>query len=342
MHPLSPLALLVQLPIPPPGPQPIQGNVPLAAACLKLFAQRRGLGHHVPMVGWQIEILPARLCNTLGDRALVAAILDRRPRLVGFTCYLWNIQRTLWIARQLKAEHPPVLVVLGGPEITDDNTWVLEQPEVDLAVIGEGEQTFCELLAALEAGGSTDSIPGLWNRGGSPPARRPPLADLDLVSSPYIERVLNAAEERTMFLETSRGCRYRCKFCYYPKSYDAIYRLSAEKVEASLRHACQQGVKEIYLLDPTLNQRPDFNGFLRLLAQGNPDRQFTFSAELRAEGIRPQTAGLLREANFQEVEVGLQSIDPETQKLMGRRINLEAFERGAGRCWTKEFASVSI
>ena len=93
----SPLALLVQLPIPPPGPQPIQGNVPLAAAYLKLFAQRRGLE------GWQIDILPARLCNRLGDRALVAAILDRRPQLVGFTCYLWNIQRTIWIAQQLKA-----------------------------------------------------------------------------------------------------------------------------------------------------------------------------------------------------------------------------------------------
>ena len=96
MKHLTRLALLVQLPIPPPGPQPIQGNVPLAAACLKLFAQRRRLE------GWQIDVLPAHLCNRLGDRALAAAILDRRPQLVGFTCYLWNIQRTLWIARQLK------------------------------------------------------------------------------------------------------------------------------------------------------------------------------------------------------------------------------------------------
>ena len=132
-----------------------------------------------------------------------------------------------------------------------------------------------------------------------------------------------------MLMETSRGCRYRCKFCYYPKSYDSIHRMSAGQIEANLRHACQRGVKEIYLLDPTLNQRPDFAGLLRLLAQGNPDRQFTYSAELRAEGIRRQTARLLREANFQEVEVGLQSVDPEAQKLMGRHVSLEAFQRGA-------------
>ena len=318
-----PLALLVQLPIPPPGPQPIEGNVPLAAAYLKLFAQRRGLK------GWQIEILPARLCNRLGDRALVAAILDRGPQIVGFTCYLWNIQRTIWIAQQVKEARPEIRILLGGPEITADNRWVLEEPAVDLAAIGEGEQTFVDLLSALDSGRPTEGIPGLWNRGGDLPPPRTALSDLDLISSPYIEGILDAAEEQTMLMETSRGCRYRCKFCYYPKSYDSIYRMSAEQIEANLRHACQRGVKEIYLLDPTLNQRPDFAGFLRLLAQGNPDRQFTYSAELRAEGIRAETARLLREANFQEVEVGLQSVDPEAQKLMGRHVSLEAFERGA-------------
>jgi radical SAM superfamily enzyme YgiQ (UPF0313 family) len=319
---MNPLALLVQLPIPPPGPQPIQGNVPLAAAYLKLFAQRRKLE------GWRIEILPARLSNTLGDRALAAAILDRQPQIVGFTCYLWNIQRTIWIARQLKAARPELQILLGGPEITSDNQWVLEEPAIDLAAIGEGEQTFVDLLTALGGGRSTEGIPGLWHRGGNLPLPRSALTDLDLVSSPYVEGILDA-EEQTMLMETSRGCRYRCKFCYYPKSYDSIYRMTTGAIEASLRHARERGVKEIYLLDPTLNQRPDFAGFLGLLGQGNPDHQFTYSAELRAEGIREETARLLRAANFQEVEVGLQSIDPAAQKLMGRHVSLEAFERGA-------------
>ncbi|MEI8374883.1 MAG: radical SAM protein [Planctomycetota bacterium] len=316
------LALLVQLPIPPPGPQPIQGNVPLAAAYLKLFAQRCGLE------GWRIEILPAQLANRLGDQALVAAILDRGPQLVGFTCYLWNIQRTIWITQQLKAAQPELRILLGGPEITRDNSWVYEHAAINLAVLGEGEQTFVDLLAALRAGRSTEGIPGLWNRGGGMPIPRTELGDLDRISSPYVEGILDAAEENPMLMETSRGCRYRCKFCYYPKSYSSIHRMSVGQIEANLRHACQRGVKEIYLLDPTLNQRPDFAGFLRLLAQGNPDRQFTYSAELRAEGICAETAQLLREANFQEVEVGLQSVDPEAQKLMGRHISLEAFERG--------------
>ena len=136
--------VLVQLPIPPLGPEPIRGNVPLAAGYLKLFAEQRGLGSY-----YAIDILPTPLANTLGDHALVAALAEREPWLVGFTCYLWNIERTLWIARELKRRRPETHVVLGGPEITADNAWVLEHDAYDFAVIGEGEQTFANLLLAL-------------------------------------------------------------------------------------------------------------------------------------------------------------------------------------------------
>src|SRR5438552_3310221 len=129
--------LLVQLPIPPLGPQPIRGNVPLAAGYLKLFARQRGLEQH-----FRIEILAAEDANRLGDRAIVQEILERQPWLVGFTCYLWNIDRTLWVAEQLKARRPEMLIVLGGPEITPDNDRVLRTGSQDDAALGEDEQTF--------------------------------------------------------------------------------------------------------------------------------------------------------------------------------------------------------
>ncbi len=319
--------LLVQLPIPPPGMQPVRGNVPLAAGYLKLFALRQGLGD-----GYAIDIFPPPLADTLGDRGLVEEILSRRPWMVAFTCYVWNIERTLWIAGELRRARPDLAVVLGGPEITQDNAWALAHPAVDYAVIGEGEQTFSELLQALGsgAGAGAGSIPGLWSRGlGRLSAARRPLEDLDAICSPYLEGILNVADEEAMFLETSRGCAFRCKFCYYPKSYDATYFVSPEKIAASLRHATEHGAKEIVILDPTLNQRRDFADFLRLLAQHNTGRQWTCFGELRAEGIDAPQARLLREAGFTEVEVGLQSLDQQAQELMGRRVNLKAFERGA-------------
>src|SRR5262245_29712519 len=145
--------LLVQLPIPPLGPAPVRGNVPLAAAYLKLFAAQRGLDAF-----YDLQLFPPTAANSLGDQALVAALAEREPWLVGFTCYVWNIERTLWIVRELKRRRPDVRVVLGGPEITPDNEWVLQAPDHDFAVIGEGEQTFAQLLLGL-LGDETPPVP---------------------------------------------------------------------------------------------------------------------------------------------------------------------------------------
>jgi radical SAM superfamily enzyme YgiQ (UPF0313 family) len=337
--------LLVQLPIPPLGPTPIRGNVPLAAAYLKLFAERRGLGDF-----YSLEVFPARQANTLGDHALVKALAARDPWLVGFTCYLWNIERTLWVARELKRRRPGVRIVLGGPEITGDNAWVLDTADYDFAVVGEGEQTFAQLLLALLGDDPPVAVPGLFVPPDGPgprfhpsraPAPRSPLPDLNLLGSPYLAGILDVADEEMLLLETSRGCRFRCKFCYYWKSYDRTYYLADEAIRASLRHAADRGAREVFLLDPTLNQRRDFAALLRLLAEGNAGGRFTYFGELRAEGVTEETAGLLRAANFTEVEVGLQSIDPEAMALMDRKNNLRAFERGV-RAMMREGIRVKV
>jgi radical SAM superfamily enzyme YgiQ (UPF0313 family) len=341
--------ILVQLPIPPVGPQPIRGNVPLAAGYLKLFAHLRGLESR-----YDIQILPTIEANTLSDQGLVEAILEREPWLVGFTCYLWNIERTLWIAQRLKELRPDIRILIGGPEVTLDNAWVLDHPAVDSAAIGEGEQTFADLLTALSdhdeppgqipglltcrnsawsspavAGTPHSALPSAFRLPNSAFVPRPPLPNLNSISSPYLAGILDAADERMLLLETIRGCIYKCKFCYYPKSYDDLYFVSEERIVANLEHARRRGATEVVLLDPTLNQRPHFADFLRLLARENPGRQFTYFGELRAEGITPEIARLLHEAGFDEVEIGLQSIDPLAMDLMDRHNNLRAFERGA-------------
>lgn len=317
--------LLLQLPIPPAGLVPIHGNIPLAAGYLKMYARRQGLEQ-----AYGLELLPTSLVNTLSEQGLVEEILARQPWLVGFTCYVWNIERTLWIAERLKQHRPDLKIVLGGPEVTADNAWVLDRGVLDYAVVGEGEQTFSELLTALIRESSpARPIPGLCvppHR--QSPLQRTPLANLDEISSPYLEGILDAADEQTLFLETVRGCAFKCRFCYYPKSYDTVYLVSPEQVLANLRHAVERGARDVVILDPTLNQRRDFPEFLRLLAAANPQRQLTYFAELRAEGLTPATARWLQAANFTEVEVGVQSVDRYAQELMNRPVNLPAFRRG--------------
>ncbi len=178
--------LLAQLPIPPAGIEPIVGNVPLAAGYLILHARLKGLEEH-----YAFDILPPRMANTYSDCGLVEEILARDPWMVGFSCYLWNINRTLWICEQLKARKPELQIVIGGPEVTSDNAWVLESGCIDYAVIGEGEQTFSELLSALLLSNGQLSKQTIIPVYGEPIIRSCPcFANRSLISAKYHHPIL--------------------------------------------------------------------------------------------------------------------------------------------------------
>jgi radical SAM superfamily enzyme YgiQ (UPF0313 family) len=132
--------LLVQLPV----PNNPATNVPLAAGYLKAYAQAQGLLDRI-----DIDILPRALADNAGDALLVSVIVARRPDVLGISLYTWNSERSLAVAARVKAQLPGLVVVVGGPEVQRDNEWVLRHPAVDVAVIGEGEQTFAELLQLL-------------------------------------------------------------------------------------------------------------------------------------------------------------------------------------------------
>src|SRR5215216_234325 len=133
--------LLIQLPV----PNNPATNVPLAAGYLKSYAQARGLLELV-----DIDILPRALADHAGDALLVNAIVARRPDVLGISLYTWNSERSLAVAARVKAQLPGLMIVVGGPEVQRDNAWVLHHAAVDVAVIGEGEQTFCEVLQIVD------------------------------------------------------------------------------------------------------------------------------------------------------------------------------------------------
>lgn len=86
--------LLIQLPIPQLNFARQTGNIPLGAACLKMAADNAGVG--------PVSLLPQRMATYLGDAALLDLILAKQPDIVGFGVYTWNLDRSLYMARQLK------------------------------------------------------------------------------------------------------------------------------------------------------------------------------------------------------------------------------------------------
>ena len=322
-------ALLLQLPnysLPFAWPRE---NVPLALGYLATMARKEGPREV------EVDLLDPHLADSLGDQALLEAVLERDPYVLGLTLYCWNVERAILLATRAKERRPGLAVVVGGPEVPYDNRWIWEAGAFDVGVVGEGERAFNEILATFAAGRREfESIRGLVlppsKPGGAlrPTGPRDPILRLDEVPSPYLEGLLSPDRAGFICFETIRGCAYRCAFCYYYKDYEKTQGYSAGRIAELFAYARRNGVREAFLLDPTLNQRKDFTGFLRSLAAANPGGTVELHSELRAEFVNDEQAAILHEAGMRGVEVGLQSINKDTLREIHRHTHLDKFTRG--------------
>ncbi|UCF91135.1 MAG: radical SAM protein, partial [Desulfobacterales bacterium] len=298
--------LLVQLPIPRLNYGRQTGNIPLGAACLKQAA--------AGVSDVQVDILPESVASYLGDGALVRLICDRQPDILGFTVYSWNVERSLYVARQVKRQYQPK-IILGGPEITPDNRLVHAAP-VDFNVYGEGEAVFLRLL----------QDPEFWRLEQAAEDAGPAFA---LSPSPYLRGFLEPEIENMMLLETQRGCPYHCAYCYYNKARQHLSVADEDNVLRAIRWAVEQRIRELFLLDPSLNVRPGLKNLLQKISVINPDRRLALVSEIRAEGIDLEMADLFAAAGFTGFEIGLQSTNPRALKIMNRPTNLSRWLKGA-------------
>ena len=308
---------LVQLPVPPPAALAATGNVPLAAGCLGVAARVHGLEKRL-----QIEVVEPAATDVLGDTLLADRIAREEPELLGFSLYLWNSERSLHLAREVKRRSPHTRVLIGGPEVGPDNAFILQQTGADIAVTGEAEDTFARVMSALVEGRSADGIPGVGLRGplgfsafAPQPAANFPLTDYP---SPYLADLVPVDPERSTYVETVRGCRSHCTFCFYPRSSSVLRVLDVEKSAALIAALRDRGAREVVFLDPTFNHRPEFEPLLDALIRENAARALSFFAEIRAEGLTAQQARKLKQAGFDRLEIGLQSVNRETLKRVRR------------------------
>jgi radical SAM superfamily enzyme YgiQ (UPF0313 family) len=300
--------VLLQLPIPRQNFGRKTGNIPLGAACL--LQAVRGLR------GVDVHILPESRVSYLGDAALLALIREFRPDVIGFSVFSWNIERTLHLAERLKAAGR-ARIICGGPEITPDNP-LAGSPYVDFVVHGEGEQVFRRLLTE----------PAYWAQGR---AAEGAAEIFRRARSPYLDGLLEPELERLMLLETQRGCPYRCGFCYYNKAHRGLAFAEPKRLLRAVAWAVERSIGEVYLLDPSLNSRPDLPDLLAGIARLNPQKKVRFFSEIRAEAIDKRVADLLAAAGFDWFEIGLQSTNPQALKIMNRPTRLDRFLQGVDR-----------
>ena len=119
---------LVQLPVPQPAAYAATGNVPLAAGCPGVAARVHGLGDALAL-----DVLPPEDTDARGNTRLADRIARDEPEFLGLSLYLWNVERSLRLAREVKRRSPRTTVLVGGPEVSPDNPFVLGQRGFDVA-----------------------------------------------------------------------------------------------------------------------------------------------------------------------------------------------------------------
>jgi Radical SAM superfamily/B12 binding domain len=308
---------LVQLPVPPPAALASTGNVPLAAGSLGVSARVHGLVSRL-----SVDVVPPSVTDALGDALLAQVVSRDEPEFLGLSLYLWNVERSLHLAREVKRQSPRTRVLVGGPEVSSDNPFLLCQTGFDVAVAGEAEESFALLMEALLDDRDPAGLPGVAVRRplGLSPFGPPAAAAFPLsrYPSPYVAGLLPVEPERSTYLETVRGCRSHCTFCFYPRSSTVLRVLEVDDAARLVRDVRERGAREVVFLDPTFNHRPGFVPLLDALAEVNRDRALSFFAEVRAEGLTADHATLLSRAGFTKLEIGLQSVNRDTLKRVRR------------------------
>ena len=253
------------------------------------------------------------------------------PRIIGFSCYLWNIQKILKLCSMIRRVIPRAMVVLGGPEVSPRAKEVLKHnPAVNLVVRGEGEFVFKQVVRAYLDKNALSRIKGITyrkNRKIFENPGQPLIANLDTIPSVYTNGGIELSN-REVCLETQRGCVFGCWFCYYNKGCRAWRTFSINRVKKELAFLLSQKNITIYLMDPVFNiDLKRAKEICRFIIKHNRYR-IPFHTEIQAELADEELADLLKKAGMRYVEVGLQSENEQVLKNVRRAFNREKFIRG--------------
>ena len=258
---------------------------------------------------------------------IFAEIYKSEADLVGFSCYIWNLDPTLQLCSNLKKVREDMDIVLGGPEVSFDSTTLLkEHPYIDYIVREEGEETFYNLLDNILQDKKMGKMPGLTYRYGDEiidGPDRPFISDLDQIPSPFIED-LDQFENKLVYYESSRGCPFNCQYCL-SSTFKGVRTFSLERVKRDLKRLIDGGTEKIKFVDRTFNF--DSEHALEIMRFALENRKNTaYHFEMTAHMITDEMLEFLKDVpkGLFQFEIGVQTTHKPTLKKIKRG---EDFER---------------
>ena len=245
--------------------------------------------------------------------------------VVAFSCYIWNITETLDVCRRIKTLRPDVKILLGGPEVSYEWEDILIRNEVDYIIAGEGEIAFAEFLKTYP---NVKEVPSLIYKENGTFCENPTAALFDLKAlgsiMPYASDEAQTLQNKVLYLETSRGCPYKCEFCLASLD-NNVRQLPMESIKTTLLFMMKHG-KVIKFLDRTFNIKKDFSLeiFQFILDHHRPENVFQF--EITADILHPDIIRFIHEKvpkGLFRFEIGIQTVNQKANLEVRRKQNFE-------------------
>ena len=242
--------------------------------------------------------------------------------VIGFSCYIWNIEMTCHIISLVKDVFPKTKVFVGGPEVSYTARKVLEDcPQIDYVLQGEGEVMVPDFLTALEKGGDGTEIPGVLGRidgtiKGDETFQE--IDDLDSLPFPYENQDFRDLDHRIMYYESSRGCPFHCQYCLSGMN-DRVRFRSVPRVLQELQTFVDAGVSQVKFVDRTFNCNPSHHRPLVEYMIG-VTRKVNFHLEIEPAVLTDDDIDLLAKApkGRIQLEMGIQTTYEPTLKAIRR------------------------
>lgn len=285
----------------------------LALRYLKAYGEAHGQAYDIVEYTINMPVL-----HILSD------ITEHDIDVLGFACYIWNIEMTLHVVDMVKAVRPDIKIVLGGPEVSFTADELLERcPNIDYIVQGEGEEAFHALVTALQLGndGLNPVIPGVRGRRdgsilGSLEAVE--VSDLSSIPFPYTEEDMDDLEHKIIYYESSRGCPFSCQYCLSGNK-NTVRFFPQERTLEELQWFIDHGVKQVKFVDRTFNCAPHHHRPLMEFMRDS-DTDMNFHLEMEPELMTEWETNILCETppGRIQIEVGVQSTHKKTLDAINR------------------------
>ena len=247
------------------------------------------------------------------------------PDVICISCYIWNITFVRELMQDLRKILPDVPFWAGGPEVSyDAEEFLKKNPAFDGVMVGEGEETFLELVKHYVNGSpSLEETTGLvYCKPDGTIQNNGWRQIMDLSRVPFAYEDLKDFENRIIYYESSRGCPFSCSYCLSSVDKKLRFR-DLELVKKELQFFLDHKVPQVKFVDRTFNCKHDHAMTIWQYIKDHDNGITNFHFEISADLLRENELELMStmRPGLIQLEIGVQSTNPDTIRAIHRTMD---------------------